>query len=87
MDDSVLEANRRTKNGDDESQWSGSRPRAEKDDGIYDSNWSQSFRSDHTGGVQFSLADGSVHFVSENIDSGVLDSLFTRNGGEVVGEF
>jgi hypothetical protein len=37
--------------------------------------------------VQFSLADGSVQFVSENIDAALLDALATRNGGEVVGEF
>ncbi|QDV25198.1 DUF1559 domain-containing protein [Aureliella helgolandensis] len=27
-----------------------------------------SFKSRHTGGAQFALADGSVHFISENID-------------------
>lgn len=62
-------------------------PKDVPNDGVWDSNWTRSFRSDHTGGVQFVLVDGSVHFLSENIDVGVLDSLATRNGGEVVGEF
>lgn len=62
-------------------------PRDLPDDGVFDSNWTRSFRSDHVGGVQFTLVDGSVHFVSENIDAALLDSLATRSGGEVVGEF
>jgi prepilin-type processing-associated H-X9-DG protein len=56
-------------------------------DSVFDSNWPRSFRSDHVGGVQFVFVDGSVHFVSENIDASVLDGLATRNGGEVVNEF
>ncbi|MCA9087954.1 MAG: DUF1559 domain-containing protein [Planctomycetaceae bacterium] len=56
-------------------------------DGIYDTDWLYSFRSDHVGGVQFVFVDGSVHFVSENIDATLLNSLATRAGGEVVGEF
>lgn len=45
------------------------------------------FRSDHMGGVQFTMGDGSVRFVNENIDHSLLDSLATRAGGETVGEF
>lgn len=45
------------------------------------------FRSDHPGFVNFGLCDGSVRAVSENIDQNVLNSLGTRAGGEVVGEF
>lgn len=45
------------------------------------------FSSNHTGGAQFCLADGSVRFISENIDHGVYQSLSTIQGGEVVGEF
>lgn len=41
----------------------------------------------HTGGIQVSLADGSVRFLSENIDIGTLSSLTSIDGGEVVGEF
>ena len=43
--------------------------------------------SRHTGGCHMLMADGSVHFISENIDAGVLADLTTRAGGEVVGEF
>ena len=43
--------------------------------------------SPHVGGAQFALADGSVRFISENIDEGVLEALATKSGGEVVGEF
>ena len=45
------------------------------------------FSSVHTGGAQFCLGDGSVRFISENIDRGVYQSLATIQGGEVVGEF
>jgi prepilin-type N-terminal cleavage/methylation domain-containing protein len=65
----------------------GFNPRDIRDDGIFDPNWTRTFRSDHVGGVQFVLVDGSVHFLSENIDARVLDALATRDGGEVVGEF
>lgn len=45
------------------------------------------FGSQHVGGCHFALVDGSVRFVSENIDSTVLRGLSTRAGAEVVGEF
>lgn len=45
------------------------------------------FGSQHSGGAQFTLVDGSARFISENIDSVVLRSLTTRAGGEIVGEF
>ena len=40
------------------------------------------FRSDHPGGVQFAMADGSVHFIQDGIQQSVLDALATRDGGE-----
>jgi prepilin-type N-terminal cleavage/methylation domain-containing protein/prepilin-type processing-associated H-X9-DG protein len=43
--------------------------------------------SRHTGGVQILLCDGSVRFVSENIDLKVWRALGTRNGGEVISSF
>ena len=46
-----------------------------------------SFGSYHVGGAQYTLTDGSVRFISENIDLGVYRALGTRGGGEVVGEF
>jgi hypothetical protein len=44
-------------------------------------------RSDHAGGVQACLGDGSVRFFSENIDLTVWRALGTRGGKESVGEF
>lgn len=41
-------------------------------------------RSYHTGGVNVTLCDGSVHFVSENIDLQVFRGVGTRSGQEVV---
>ncbi|HQX54051.1 MAG TPA: DUF1559 domain-containing protein [Planctomycetaceae bacterium] len=41
----------------------------------------------HTGGAQFALADGSVRFVSENVDTKTFVYACTRAGGEVNGEF
>jgi prepilin-type N-terminal cleavage/methylation domain-containing protein/prepilin-type processing-associated H-X9-DG protein len=51
-------------------------------------NFSFGFRSNHAGGAHFLFADGSVQFLSENIDhAGTYQALGTRAGGEVVGEF
>ena len=44
-------------------------------------------RSYHTGGVQGLLVDGSVRFLSENINHSTFHALGSRSGGEVVGEF
>ena len=58
--------------------------------------------SRHTGGVQVLMADGSVRFISENIDAGnqgaievvmgpspygIWGALGTRDGGEVTSDF
>ena len=45
------------------------------------------FSSDHTGGVQFLLGDGSVRFVTGTINAQTVQALFTRDGGETVGDF
>lgn len=61
-------------------------------------NWTNGFASLHKGGGQFAFADGSVHFISENINSrtsinnndpvrGIYQYLATISGGEVIGEF
>lgn len=44
-------------------------------------------RSRHTGGVQSLFCDGHVQFVSDSIDVRLWQSLGSRGGGEVVGEF
>ncbi|MEX0820281.1 MAG: DUF1559 domain-containing protein, partial [Pirellulaceae bacterium] len=41
------------------------------------------FRSQHPGGVQFALADGSVRFVAETIEHSVYQAVSTRDQGEV----
>lgn len=50
-------------------------------DGIYPS------RSLHAGGSHHAMADASVHFISSSIDWNVYQSLGSRAGGEVVGEW
>ena len=46
------------------------------------------YSSLHEGGCHFLFADGSVHFLSENIDNGnTFCPLATRQGGEVIGGF
>ena len=40
--------------------------------------------SDHSGGANFGLADGSVHFISENIDTNVFDALGSMQDGQTV---
>lgn len=50
-------------------------------------NGGNGFGSRSPGGAHFGLADGSVRFISENIDPGVMEALSTINGGEVIGGF
>jgi len=44
-------------------------------------------RSRHTGGANHLLGDGSVRFVSENIDFDTYQSAGSINGGETIGEW
>jgi len=62
-------------------------PHDRPDDGEFVGDWVQSFRSEHVGVVQFTMADGSVRAISENIDFTLYQHLSTRNGGEIIGEF
>lgn len=52
-------------------------------------NWptSQAFKSQHTGGAQFLLCDGSVRFISENIDYRNYQRLGDRRDNEPLGAF
>lgn len=62
-------------------------PKDLPNDGVYDSGWVRSFRSDHVGGLQFLYADGSVHFLTDSMDATIVDALATRNGAEVIDAF
>ena len=46
-----------------------------------------SFGSQHVGGAQFAFVDGSVRFVSENVDRNVSRAIGTRAGSEIVSDF
>jgi prepilin-type processing-associated H-X9-DG protein len=53
-------------------------------------NWniSNGFKSNHTGGANFAFADGSVHFINQNIDQLTYIKLgFRFDGGVVSGDF
>ena len=55
-----------------------------------DPNWwpnTQSFRSAHPGGVNFSMCDGSTHFIDAGIDLATYRALATRAGGEMPSDF
>jgi len=76
--------------------WSGAVPQAESAierilghaDHVPNSNvHHEDFGSAHVGGCHFTMGDGSVRFISENIDVGTFQRLGTIGGGEVVGEF
>ena len=49
--------------------------------------YTRAFGSFHTGGCHFTLADGSVRFISENLDLRMLRFLAQRQSGAVIGEF
>jgi prepilin-type N-terminal cleavage/methylation domain-containing protein len=53
-----------------------------------DTTWTRMLaRSYHTGGVQCTLADGSVRFISDNVDLQTYKYLGQRADGNVVGQF
>jgi prepilin-type N-terminal cleavage/methylation domain-containing protein/prepilin-type processing-associated H-X9-DG protein len=66
-------------------------PNATRPDGTdYDPNdWSNvyGFSSLHSGGLQFAYADGSVHFIGNDIPRAVYRALATRASGEVIPDY
>jgi len=54
--------------------------------GYIASGW-KAARSQHTGGVNLLLCDGSGRFVSDRVNMDVWRNLATRSGGEIIGEF
>ena len=50
-------------------------------------NQQNAARSRHTGGVNVAMCDGSIRFVSDNLNLQTWQALGTMNGGEVTGEF
>ncbi len=65
----------------------GFNPKDQPNDGVFNSGWVRSFRSDHVGGLQFLFADGSVRFVTDSLAVSIIDALATRNGREVLNDF
>jgi prepilin-type processing-associated H-X9-DG protein len=45
--------------------------------------WWANAASLHPGGCNFTLGDGSVHFIAQTVDKKVLLALATMSGGEV----
>jgi prepilin-type processing-associated H-X9-DG protein len=61
-------------------------------EGLHDGDFMESaallrYWSAHPGGAQFTMCDGSVHFLRYSIDQPTVLALGSRNGGEVVGGF
>ena len=53
--------------------------------GNRDCAWrSRGFQSHHPGGTIFTMCDGSVHFISENIEQRALNAMGSRAGGELI---
>ncbi len=58
-----------------------------RDCGVSSGHTTSNFRSDHPGGGQFLLADGSVRFVSEQVLMSAYQSVSTIAGGETVSTY
>ena len=50
----------------------------------YWGHWANAAQSRHPGGVNVCMVDGSVHFVTNNIDLAIWQALISANGGEMV---
>ncbi|MGZ0163623.1 MAG: DUF1559 domain-containing protein [Planctomycetales bacterium] len=55
--------------------------------GDYQDSTTVGFSSWHTGGMQAVLGDGTVRFLSENMDSTIFENLSRRSDGKTLGEF
>ena len=62
-------------------------PRGQTPSGMTDPDVVGGFGSWHTGGAQFALGDGSVRFLSENIDKELYESLGKRGDGTLPVDF
>jgi len=53
------------------------------------SSWTSglSFSSMHSGGAQFGMVDGSIRFISQQVNQTTLNALSTRTSGDVPGDF
>ena len=78
--------------------WPGPRSNFNESDVVSDGSFASvlngsdtGFSSRHNQGIHFVICDGSVRFVSSNIDShpdgGSLQKICSRNDGQVIGEF
>ena len=61
-------------------------PSCDRDTSVTDIDLKEA-SSYHVGGVNSLMGDGSVQFITENIDQGVWIALGTINGNEAIGEF
>jgi len=55
--------------------------------GMLSGTYDNSFGSQHVGGVQVVMVDGSVRFVSQNVSGVTYSAIGSRNGSETVGDF
>jgi prepilin-type processing-associated H-X9-DG protein len=62
--------------------WSGTAYGINRRDGLDDANFG-AFRSQHDGGVNFCMADGSVQFIAQSIQQQVFTALGTRAGNDI----
>jgi len=62
-------------------------PNSRTPDAVFHGDVVSGPRSMHTGGAQLSLCDGSVRFVSENVDRALFRNVFAKDDGRVIGEF
>ncbi|EDL58670.1 DUF1559 domain-containing protein [Gimesia maris] len=62
-------------------------PNSKVPDAVTGSSKLTAARSYHSGGANVVLCDGSVRFVGDSIDQTLYHGLWTRAGGEVIGEF